>query len=509
MALALVVLRMAAAVLAAWQSARLAASLTGAIRSRLSSSYLRSSWEAQHETASGRLQELLTTFAQQGAVLVTSINQATAAGFSLLAILVTAVVVDPVISLAVIGATAVLGLVLRPVRNAVRGQAATTSRAGLSFATAVADNAPLGLETHVFGVQAEADERVQTMIREHVSTQRRLRFLQGLVPAVYTGLAYLAIVGGLAVVAQLDATDVDSAGAVMLLMLRSLSYGQGLQTSMTTVAASRPFLAALDDEIAHFEGARRAEGTVSIDHARRFRFADVTFRYPGAEEDVLQHIDLTFGPSEVVGIVGPSGSGKSTLVQLLLGVRSPTSGAVSVDGIDLDQIDRTPWTRLTTFVPQDAHFLSGSVAENIAFMRPGVTREDVKRAAKLAHIHDDIVGWQEGYERQVGDQGSQLSGGQRQRLIIARALVEDPDLLILDEPTSALDVRSESLIRQTLEELRSDMTIVIIAHRLSTLDICDRIMVIQDGRLMGFDTPDRLEETSEFYREALRLSGLR
>ena len=114
-----------------------------------------------------------------------------------------------------------------------------------------------------------------------------------------------------------------------------------------------------------------------------------------------------------------------------------------------------------------------------------------------------------GYDRQVGERGSHLSGGQQQRLIIARALVEHPDVLILDEPTSALDVRSEHLIRQTLDGLRDEMTIIIIAHRLSTLDICDRLMVIHDGELKAFDTPDNLEKDNDFYREALRLSGLR
>lgn len=109
----------------------------------------------------------------------------------------------------------------------------------------------------------------------------------------------------------------------------------------------------------------------------------------------------------------------------------------------------------------------------------------------------------------MGEQGGHLSGGQQQRLCIARALVENPDVLILDEPTSSLDVRSESLIRRTLDELRSRMTVIIIAHRLSTLDICDRIMVIQDGTLKGFDTPANLEQSSDFYREALVLSGLR
>jgi ABC-type multidrug transport system fused ATPase/permease subunit len=153
--------------------------------------------------------------------------------------------------------------------------------------------------------------------------------------------------------------------------------------------------------------------------------------------------------------------------------------------------------------------IAGTVAENIRFFRDDVTQEQIEHASRLANLHDDIAGFADGYDRQVGEQGSHLSGGQQQRLIIARALVEKPDVLILDEPTSALDVRSEHLIRQTLNTLREKMTIIIVAHRLSTLEICDRIMVIQDGELKGLDTPENLEKTNDFYREALILSGMR
>ncbi len=147
------------------------------------------------------------------------------------------------------------------------------------------------------------------------------------------------------------------------------------------------------------------------------------------------------------------------------------------------------------------------MSDNIRFIRENVSQADIERASRMAQFHGDVCGFAGGYERQVGEQGSHLSGGQQQRLVIARALVEDPDVLVLDEPTSALDVRSESMIRETLSELREHMIVIIVAHRLSTLQICDRIMVIQGGRLMGFDSPIELEQSSEFFRESMRLSG--
>ena len=160
-----------------------------------------------------------------------------------------------------------------------------------------------------------------------------------------------------------------------------------------------------------------------------------------------------------------------------------------------------------TFVPQQSHLIAGTVADNIRFFRDGIPDERIEYAARLANLHDDVMSWEDGYQRQVGEKGGHLSGGQQQRLVIARALVEQPDVLILDEPTSALDVRSEFLIRQSLESLREHMTVIIIAHRLSTLENCDRIMVVMDGELKAFDAPDRLAETNAFYRDALEMSG--
>jgi ABC-type multidrug transport system fused ATPase/permease subunit len=234
----------------------------------------------------------------------------------------------------------------------------------------------------------------------------------------------------------------------------------------------------------------------------------VSFGYTG-DALVLRDLSARIEPHEVVGIIGPSGSGKSTLVQLLLGLRDPTDGVVRADGRDIRTLSRSEWARRITFVPQQAHLIAGTVADNIRFLRDDVDDERIVEAAKLANLDTDVMGWSEGYGRQVGEQGSHLSGGQQQRLIIARALVERPDVIILDEPTSALDVASEYLIRQTLDGLRAESTVIIIAHRLSTLDVCDRIMVLIDGQIRGFDTPDRLEQSNTFYRDALVMSGVR
>ena len=507
-ALVLVVLRVSATVATTWQSARLSASVTASIRSDLGTAFLRASWGAQHGQRTGRLQELLTTFAQQGGALVTSASNGVTSGFSLAALLGAAMLVDPVPALVVVGAVGLLALALRPLRAAIRRQASSTSSTGMQFATSLGEISQIGLEMHVFGVQQQTETKVRSLIGDHEGTQRRLRFLQGLVPALYMGLAYVAVVGALGVIAALSVDDFTSVGAVMLIMLRSLSYGQAVQRSSAAIHGSLPFLGTLNRELDSYREARFSEGTEDLDAVGAIEVSGVSFEYT-PDVPVLKDLDLRIDPSEVIGIVGPSGSGKSTLVQLLLGLRPPTSGHVLAGGLAIADIKRSQWSRKVTFVPQQAHLIAGTVSENIRFLRDEVSQQVIERAAKLAHLHEDIMGWDDGYDRQVGERGGRLSGGQQQRLIIARALVESPELLILDEPTSALDVRSESLIRETLDDLRETTTIIIIAHRLSTLGSCDRVMVIQDGELKAFDTPERLEQSSAFYREALVLSGMR
>ncbi len=508
LAVALIASRIALAGYAGWQSANLSTRVVACIRHRLSRAFLDSSWEVQQAQRSGSLQELLTGYSGQASGLMGSVTQGVVTGANLVALLGMAVAVDPVGALVLVGSITVLGLLLRPLRSVVRRRARASIAAGMNFAVSVNEVSELGLELHVFHVQSKAQIRVGDAIERARKAAASQQFAAGLSTPAYSGLAYLAIVGALAVVAASDTTSFTSLGAAMLVMLRSLGYGQAAQGAFIGVSGTVPAIEELQLRLQVFEAGRRVEGGQPVDCIGAIAMERVSFAYPQSET-VLRDISFTVMPHEIVGIVGPSGAGKSTLVQLLLGLRDPDEGRVLAGGRDISTLDRAEWARKVTFVPQAAHLIAGTIADNIRFLRDDVSREDVERAARLAHLHEDISGFPEGYERQVGKHGGHLSGGQQQRLCIARALVEDPDVLILDEPTSALDVRSEHLIRSTLLGLRERMTVIVIAHRLSTLTICNRIMVINDGELKDFDTPGALEQSSDFYREALVLSGMR
>jgi ABC-type multidrug transport system fused ATPase/permease subunit len=269
-----------------------------------------------------------------------------------------------------------------------------------------------------------------------------------------------------------------------------------------------PYLETLTEEAARYDGAVVRRDGKHFDRIGSMVFDHVTFEYE-AGLPVLRDVSFEARPGEIIGIVGPSGAGKSTLVQLILRLREPSTGRILASGEESRDLSIDDWYEAVAFVSQDARLFAGTVADNIRFFRTDVQQDSLERAAKLAHIHDDIVAWPLGYDTWVGERGGQLSGGQKQRLCIARALVGDPEMVVLDEPTSALDVRSESLMRETMASLGEAHTVFIVAHRLSTLSICDRIMVILGGELQGFDEPAKLEAANPFYREALELSGMR
>jgi ABC transporter fused permease/ATP-binding protein len=217
----------------------------------------------------------------------------------------------------------------------------------------------------------------------------------------------------------------------------------------------------------------------------RVEFEDVHFTYPSRPGvEILKGISLRAEPGSKIAVVGPSGAGKSTLLSLLLRLYDPTSGTLRIDGRDAREYPVLSLRSRMAFVPQEILLFGGSIAENIAYGRPGATQEEIEASARLANAHAFIQGFPEGYATTVGDRGIRLSGGQRQRIAIARAILRDPAILILDEATSSLDSESERLIQDALETLMKGRTSFIIAHRLATVRNADRILVLDGGHIV-------------------------
>ncbi|MGA8444728.1 MAG: ABC transporter transmembrane domain-containing protein [Roseiarcus sp.] len=235
-------------------------------------------------------------------------------------------------------------------------------------------------------------------------------------------------------------------------------------------------------------------------------FRNVSFAYPGREDDaVLRDVSFRAAPGEVVAIVGPSGAGKSTLFQLALRFYDPSSGAVTLDGVDISTLDPADLRAEIALVPQDAFIFGASVADNIAYGAPGASREAIVAAARQAAADGFIAALPEGYDTQLGERGVTLSGGERQRIAIARAILKDAPVLLLDEATSALDAESETLVQGALETLMKGRTTLVIAHRLATIVNAHRILVIEAGCVVEEGTHASLMAAGGLYARLARL----
>ena len=226
--------------------------------------------------------------------------------------------------------------------------------------------------------------------------------------------------------------------------------------------------------------------------AGEVRFEDVTFRYGGHETPLYEHLDLTIRGGERIGLVGHSGSGKTTFVKLIQRLYDVNEGRVTIDGQDVSHATQQSLRAQIAIVQQEPILFHRSLADNIAYARPGASRAEVEAAARLANAHDFIARLPRGYATLVGERGVKLSGGERQRVALARAFLADAPILILDEATSSLDSESEALIQQAMDRLMKGRTAIVIAHRLSTVRTLDRILVFDQGRVIEDGDHDTL-----------------
>ncbi|AVQ12675.1 ABC transporter permease [Leptospira santarosai] len=226
-------------------------------------------------------------------------------------------------------------------------------------------------------------------------------------------------------------------------------------------------------------------------------FNNVTFAYPGAKTPAIREINLEIPKGETVALVGASGAGKSTLVDLVPRLIDPQEGRVLIDGIDIRELDLSSLRKRIGIVAQQVFLFNGTIRENICYGNQDVTEEQLRSACEQAFAMEFILSFEDGFDTIVGERGVMLSGGQRQRIAIARALLLDPEILILDEATSALDTESERLVQQALESLYKNRTVIIIAHRLSTVQIANTIFAMEDGRIVESGT----------HTELIRLDG--
>ena len=350
-------------------------------------------------------------------------------------------------------------------------------------------------------------ERINGLVDEIRHPAFRTMLLSRLVPGVYQSLIYLFVVGGLAALYLGDAGQVGSLGAVVLVLVRASSYGQQAQGAHQSLHQTLPYLERVQEAQRRYVASIEPEGTRALEK--------VLIRWPSrtSSSPTGRGARCCAGSASRSRAARRSGSsarraaGKSTLVQVLLRLRSPDRGRYLIDGEPADELRRAPTgTGWSPTSPRNRACCTRTVADNIRFFRD-LDAEAIERAARLAGIHDEVMSWPRATTTVVGPRADAVSGGQQQRICLARALAAQPEVLVLDEPTSSLDPHSEQLIQESLMALKHKLTLFVVAHRMSTLDVCERVMVVVDGRLEGFDRASALRSNSAYYRSATEVAA--
>jgi ATP-binding cassette, subfamily B, bacterial MsbA len=310
-------------------------------------------------------------------------------------------------------------------------------------------------------------------------------------------LIYLPVFFAVIAFAVFTGVSVPITLAFLLLLYRMQAPVKLLDGARVALAEYTPALEDIDRLLATApDERRRIGGRPSAGLKHRLVIDDVHFTYPGSNTPALRGVSTELGRGELIALVGPSGSGKSTLVNLLFGLYVPDSGRILIDDEPLDEMDVYSWREHIAFAGQDSELVSGSVQHNITFGASAAPSEAVEAVARSVHAHDFVTTLPLGYEAEVGARGSLLSGGQRQRIALARALLRKPDLLVLDEATNAVDTATEMAIQSAISELAGDTTILIIAHRTSTLEKVDRVLVMDEGRIVEDVQPSRMSSSA-------------
>ncbi|HEX3574582.1 MAG TPA: ABC transporter ATP-binding protein [Rhodopila sp.] len=358
-----------------------------------------------------------------------------------------------------------------------------------------------------FGATFREQRRIGEQVATEMAARRRsLYYLENirLVHAVLTAILTAGVVAWGIILWQNGQAKVGD-----LVLITSLAFG--------ILHGTRDLAVALVDLTQHIARLDEAISTLLTPHELKDRtdaqplpagpgevaFEQVSFAYPGRPA-VLNDFNLVIAPGERVGLVGFSGAGKSTVLALLQRFYDVSGGRIAIDGRGIRDVTQESLRDVMAVVPQDISLFHRSVLENIRYARPDATEAEVLAAAEMAHCRDFIEAMPDGFETMVGDRGVKLSGGQRQRLAIARALLKNAPILLLDEATSALDTESEQAIQQALDRLMAGRTVIAIAHRLSTLQSFDRIIVMDKGRIVDDGSPAVLAARPGPYRELLR-----
>ncbi len=327
----------------------------------------------------------------------------------------------------------------------------------------------------------------------------RMVIIKNLTTALVQPLGMILILGIFAYFYKTGGFNFASFAVIVYAINKVFSNVEAVQIQLHKISSCVPYLGATVDYKKQAAVAIENDtGTGNFSFERSLDFKDVSFYY-ATGSDIISQVNFRIAKGEMVGIIGPSGAGKTTITDLILRLFKPTGGSIFIDGQTIDTIALDQWRTKIGYVSQDSFLINDTISNNIKFYNNDLSDVTVREAAKMANIFNVIEELPEKFNTLVGERGVKLSGGQRQRIILARVLATKPELLILDEATSALDNESEALIQATIDSLKGKITVIAIAHRLTTVMVADKLLVIENGKIVEQGSPEQLMQNNESY----------
>ena len=401
-----------------------------------------------------------------------------------------------------------ISLVIKLITRQTKSFGFDAVQANKAFATQMWDAFSGMKVVRAFGREVYEQEQFDRASMRVRNSFLKLDMLSGIVSPVSEVLSAALLLGILIIALQHNQAALPTLLTFLFILLRlqpKVKQIDGAQVGLVSLASS------VEDVMALLNTSDKPyirSGTVPFRGLQStITFNAVTFQYNPQAQPALQAITLTIPWGKTTALVGPSGAGKSTLIGLLCRFQEPTAGAITVDGCPLPDLDLADWRSRIAIVSQDIYMFTTTIRDNIAYGRLDATDAEIVAAAKLANAHEFIRQLPYGYDTKVGDRGVLLSGGQRQRIALARAIVRDPEILILDEATNALDSIAENLIQEALDTLSQDRTVIVIAHRLSTIATADQILVLDAGRIVERGNQPQLLALNGLYARLYHLQN--
>lgn len=471
-------------------------------RNRLIEKTLQADWRFLSKQKMGYLDQLLTTNINYSSALIT--NLLSTANIIVNLIVYTVLVLN--ISVLIAFFTFIFGILIfitfKPFFQKGRATSYKVSTMWKTLAHQVNENI-VGMKTiKSLSVENAVAHRTEDFFEQIKKFNIRIAWYKNITSVLLQPVGLLFVLGIFAYFYKQSLFTFASFAVIIYAINKIFALIQQLQFQFHSINSHLPYLSGIvsyDREIGSQKELRG--GTQSFSFKKQLSFKNVSFGY-SPEKQILKNLTFSVKKGEMLGIAGPSGSGKTTVADLLLQLYQPGQGLITVDDVNVSEIDIKAWRTSVGYVSQDMFLINETVANNIRFYDSTVSDQEMMAAARAAHIYDTIMALPKGFDTVIGERGNLLSGGQRQRIVLARVLARKPQILILDEATSALDNEFEALVQKSIEELRGQITVIAIAHRLTTIMNFDRILFLEEGVVVEEGEPKKLLENkkSHFYR---------